>query len=50
MTRQTDHVSFGMVHGEDAAQLALAEDVNQYPTATAESLSNGQPWRPQRPG
>jgi Cft2 family RNA processing exonuclease len=50
MTRQTDHVSFGMVHGEEAAQLALAEDVNQYPTATAESLSNGQPWRPQRPG
>jgi Cft2 family RNA processing exonuclease len=50
MTRQTDHVSFGMVHGEEAAQLALAEDVSQYPTATAESLSNGQPWRPQRPG
>jgi Cft2 family RNA processing exonuclease len=49
MTRQADHVSFGMVHGDEAAQVALAEDVNEMPGASAESLSNGETWRPQRP-
>jgi metallo-beta-lactamase family protein len=49
MTRQADHVSFGMVHGDEAAQVALAEDVNEMPEASAESLSNGETWRPQRP-
>jgi metallo-beta-lactamase family protein len=49
MTRQADHVSFGMVHGDEAAQLALAEDVNQISGATAKSLANGETWRPQRP-
>jgi metallo-beta-lactamase family protein len=49
MTRQADHVSFGMVHGDEAAQVALAEDVNEMSGASAESLSNGETWRPQRP-
>jgi metallo-beta-lactamase family protein len=49
MARQADRVSFGMVHGDEAAQVALAEDVNAIPGATAESLSNGETWRPERP-
>ncbi len=49
MTRQRDHVSFGMVHGDPAAQASLADDVDAMPGASAESLSKGQMWRPQLP-
>jgi Cft2 family RNA processing exonuclease len=48
MSRQGDHVSFGMVHGEEAAQNALASDVTELPNATAQPLQNGQVWNPSR--
>jgi Cft2 family RNA processing exonuclease len=49
MIRQGDRVAFGMVHGDPAAQEALADDVEAMPGASAESLNKGQVWRPQRP-
>lgn len=49
MIRQGDQVAFGMVHGDPAAQEALADDVDAMPGASAESLNKGQVWRPQRP-
>lgn len=50
MARQGNGTAFGMVHGEQAAQEALAEDVDRLPeTASAESLHNGPVWQPTRP-
>lgn len=49
LARQRDHVSFGLVHGEPAAQEALRDDLNDLPNADAESLSNAQVWRGSRP-
>jgi metallo-beta-lactamase family protein len=49
MARQRDHVSFGLVHGDPAAQDALRDDIADLPNAEAESLSNGQVWRGSRP-
>jgi Cft2 family RNA processing exonuclease len=40
-------VTFGMVHGSVDAQESLAGDVNDFDGATATSLSNGVPWKPQ---
>lgn len=45
-----DHVNFGLVHGEMAAQRELAAEIGQrIEHADAKSLSNGEPWSPQRP-
>lgn len=49
MARQGNHVAFGMVHGEDAAQQALAQDViEETPGVSAEALYNDQVWQPTR--
>ncbi|MGH2945358.1 MAG: MBL fold metallo-hydrolase [Solirubrobacteraceae bacterium] len=48
MSRQSEHVAFGMVHGEEAAQTALAEDIAELPNVSAEGLANGQVWHPAR--
>jgi Cft2 family RNA processing exonuclease len=48
MARQGDQVTFGMVHGEEAAQVALAQDVAELPHASAHSLQNGEVWNPSR--
>jgi len=49
MARQGDHVAFGMVHGEEAAQEALAQDViEETPGVSAEALYNNQVWQPTR--
>lgn len=50
MARQGDNVAFAMVHGDEASQLALAEDVADLPgVASADPLHNGQIWQPTRP-
>jgi metallo-beta-lactamase family protein len=50
MARQSHSAAFAMVHGEEAAQRALAEDVGALPeVALAESLHNSQVWQPRRP-
>jgi metallo-beta-lactamase family protein len=49
LTRQRDHVSFGLVHGEPAAQEALSDDLNELANADATSLTNGHPWHGSRP-
>jgi predicted metal-dependent RNase len=49
MSREGKHVSFGMVHGDEAAQVALAQDVDDLPNAAAEALYNGGVWQPSRP-
>ncbi|MGI8729298.1 MAG: MBL fold metallo-hydrolase [Solirubrobacteraceae bacterium] len=49
MTREGTHVAFGMVHGDEAAQVALAQDVDDIPNASAEALYNGSVWQPSRP-
>jgi predicted metal-dependent RNase len=50
MSRHGHNVAFGMVHGDEAAQLALAADVGALPeVALAESLHNSQVWQPRRP-
>jgi predicted metal-dependent RNase len=50
MARHGNNVAFGMVHGEQAAQEALAEYISALPEAgSAESLHNSQVWQPQRP-
>lgn len=49
MARHGKNVAFAMVHGDQAAQEALAEDVRALPeAASAESLHNGQVWQPTR--
>jgi Cft2 family RNA processing exonuclease len=48
MARQSEQVTFGMVHGEEPAQAALAEDVAELPNASAKSLQNGEVWNPSR--
>ena len=48
MARQSEQVTFGMVHGEEPAQVALAEDVAELPNADAKSLQNGEVWNPSR--
>lgn len=40
-------VAFGMVHGSQEAENALAADVGELDGATATPLSNGVPWIPQ---
>jgi Cft2 family RNA processing exonuclease len=50
MARQGDNVAFAMVHGDDASQRALAEDVAELPgVASAKPLYNGDIWQPTRP-
>jgi Cft2 family RNA processing exonuclease len=50
MARQGDSVAFAMVHGDEPAQRALAEDVSALPgVASADALHNGQVWQPTRP-
>lgn len=50
MARQGHNVAFGMVHGDEQSQQALAEDVAALPgVALAESLHNSQVWQPRRP-
>ena len=49
MTLADNHVAFGMVHGDEAAQTALAQDVNEFDGASAQALYNGQIWQPSRP-
>lgn len=50
MARQGHNVAFGMVHGDEQSQLALAEDVAALPdVGLAESLHNSQVWQPRRP-
>jgi metallo-beta-lactamase family protein len=48
VSRQSEQVAFGMVHGDEAAQTALAKDVAEMPNASAEALANGQVWHPAR--
>lgn len=49
MAADHDHVNFGFVHGEPQAQRELAADVGAIDNVTAKSLSNGEPWVPNRP-
>jgi Cft2 family RNA processing exonuclease len=49
MTRADHPVAFGMVHGDEAAQVALAQDVDEFDGASAEALYNGHVWQPSRP-
>lgn len=50
MARQGDNVAFAMVHGDEAAQRSLAEDVAELPdVASAQPLHNGEIWQPTRP-
>lgn len=50
MARQGDNVAFAMVHGDEASQAALAEDVAALPgVASADALHNGEVWQPTRP-
>jgi metallo-beta-lactamase family protein len=50
MARQGDNVAFSMVHGDEASQAALAEDVANLPgVASADALHNGDVWQPTRP-
>ncbi len=45
MARQKESVSFALVHGEETAQKALAEDIaEQNPGATAQALHNSDIW------
>ena len=49
MARQGNGTAFAMVHGEQAAQEALAADIDALPEcASAESLHNGLVWQPNR--
>jgi predicted metal-dependent RNase len=49
MARDGNHVAFGMVHGDEAAQVALAQDVDEQSNTSAEALYNGGMWQPSRP-
>ena len=49
MTLADNHVAFGMVHGDEASQTALAQDVDEFDGASAQALYNGHIWQPSRP-
>jgi Cft2 family RNA processing exonuclease len=50
VARQGDNVAFAMVHGDEASQAALAEDISALPgVASAAALHNGEIWQPTRP-
>jgi metallo-beta-lactamase family protein len=49
MTLADNHVAFGMVHGDEPSQTALAQDVDEFDGASAQALYNGHIWQPSRP-